>query len=363
MNSKDEEKENKTLLHSQVKVQDSQERISAKDLLAQFAGRRKTSNYDLHPEKIKKIVQGRILFQESLAKYTTLKVGGPAEALVFPTDREDFCRILAYAESEKIPVFMLGGGSNVLVREGGIRGITICLREGLTKVEEIPRPDFAPEDTKDHHLFFQVEAGVSLPRLMRQMSWKGFSGLEGLAGVLGLVGGALAGNAGTRHGQMGDLVVSINTINRAGQRKTFLKDQLAFEYRALKLDRQWIFLDCILRLSKDDPEMTRTKVKKYLDYRQKTQPLNFPNCGSIFKNPFGQKSPSAGELIDRQGLKGVRLRGAKFSEIHANWIINLGNANANDVFQLIQMAKDQIKEAEDIVLEPEIKIVGEYGKD
>lgn len=321
---------------------------AASTLVSGFLKKKKTRDYEIDREAIATMVQGRVLFQEPLARYVTMRVGGPADALIFPKDLPDLKEILAYAEHHKIPVFMLGGGSNLLIRDGGLRGFVICLREGFAEVEALGLQDGA--------VHLRAQAGASLPRLVRQSVQQGQAGLEGLAGVVGTVGGAVVGNSGTRHGTMGDVLVSLTAVNRAGQQKTFAKEKLHFEYRSMDLDRSWYVIEAEIKLHTADPAAVQEKLKTYLDYRQKTQPLSYPNAGSIFKNPKGE---AAGELIERHGLKGVRLRGAKISELHGNWIVNLGDASAQDVLQLIELIQDKINDMEGIVLEPEIRIVGE----
>ena len=306
--------------------------------------RKKQKKVKVDRKKLEKIVQGRVLFQEPLARYTTMRVGGPADALVFPANLSDLLNILQFADQNHLPVFILGGGANLLVRDGGIRGLTVCLRETFKETYEVK-----PEDLEDWHLegfsenhkYFRVGSGFSIPRLVRAMTNQGLSGLEGLAGVVGSIGGALAMNAGTKNGEIGDRVFAIRSINKHGQIKVFKKKDLKFSYRHLDLDRSWYHMEVILELEQQDPQSVNQRMKEYLDYRQETQPLNWPNSGSIFKNPKGE---SAGELLERHGLKGVRVRGAKFSELHANWIVNLGDATAQDIFRLIDLAKDKIKE-------------------
>jgi UDP-N-acetylmuramate dehydrogenase len=208
----------------------------------------------------------------------------------------------------------------------------------------------------EKRVFYRLQAGASLPRFVRNVGSLGYSGLEGLVGVVGSIGGALRMNAGTRHGEMGARVLSIDAINRAGQKRTFLRKKLRFDYRHLDLDKNWILLEAVVYLEKRPAQEVKAKIKEILDYRQKTQPLNLPNAGSIFKNP---KEIAAGKVIEKLGLKGTRLRGAKVSELHGNWVVNLGNATAQDILQLIALIKDRVQEKEDLLLETEIQIFGE----
>jgi len=335
--------------------------------IAHLLQKKKRREFKIDGDRLTRLIEGRVLLNEPLARYTTFKVGGPADALIFPAHGEDFRQVLQYAHAEQIPVFVLGNGSNVLVRQGGIRGIVVCLRECLNECEVLPANsahEFLPEklwkelqnELQEDDILVRVEAGFSVPKLLRQFANEGISGLEGLAGVVGSMGGALAMNAGTRHGVIGDTVLAIKAINRAGEDRVFTRKQLKFHYRHLDLDGAWYFLETVLRLKKVEADEVRSRMKEYLDYRQKTQPLNLPNAGSIFKNPPGE---AAGKLIERNGLKGVRIRGAKVSELHGNWIVNLGDASSQDILQLIHLIKDKIKETEGIQLETEVKIIGE----
>ena len=317
--------------------------------------------------RITQMVSGRVLFDEPLSKYSTLRIGGPADCMVFVQTIEDLKAVLQFADAEKVPVFILGGGSNLLIRDGGIRGFTLCLREGFQEVQPISEPivaddTLAPEQ-KDQARYFRVQSGASTPRLVRAMANQGLGGLEGLSGVLGTVGGAVMGNAGTRHGEIAEAIVSMTAINRHGTVKTFKRQDLKFSYRNLDMDKSWIMVEAEIRLLQKTKEEIMEKVKSILDYRHKTQPLNLPNCGSVFKNPPKTKSSeSAGELIERSGLKGVRLRGAQVSELHGNWIVNLGDATAHDVIELITLIKDKVNEKTGIELETEIKMIGDRVK-
>lgn len=340
--------------------------------ISELFGHKKRSQGNLLSDKklrgrISEMVTGRVLFDEPLSKYSTLRIGGPADCLIFPQSIADLKSILQFADAEKIPVFILGGGSNLLIRDGGIRGITLCLREGFQEMQPISEPLVADEtlapEWKELARYFKVQGGASTPRLVRAMANQGLSGLEGLAGVLGTLGGAVMGNAGTRHGEIADAIVSITAVNRHGTVKTFKRQDLKYSYRNLDLDKSWVLVEAEIRVLQKTKEEVMEKVKTILDYRQKTQPLNLPNCGSVFKNPPKTKSSeSAGELIDRAGLKGVRLRGAQVSELHGNWIVNLGDATAHDVIELITLIKDKVNEKTGIELETEIKIVGERVK-
>lgn len=357
---------------SQNKSEGQKRDFSLSKSISELFGHKKRVQGTLFGDKkirsrLTQMVRGRVMFDEPLSKYSTLRIGGPADCMVFPQTIDDLKSILQFAEAEKIPVFILGGGSNLLIRDGGIRGFTICLREGFQDVQPISEPIVADDtltaEMKDQARYFRVQSGASTPRLVRAMANQGLSGLEGLSGVLGTLGGAIMGNAGTRHGEIAAAVVSITAINRHGTVKTFKRQDLKFTYRNLDLDKSWIMVEAEIRLLQKTKEEVMEKVKSILDYRHKTQPLNLPNCGSVFKNPPKTKSSeTAGELVDRLGLKGVRLRGAQVSELHGNWIVNLGDATAHDVLELITLIKDQVNEKTGIELETEIKIVGERVK-
>lgn len=304
-------------------------------------------------EKLKTLLKGELLFEEPLAKYTSLKIGGPAQILFYPADLEDLSKALHWCKASDLPYFILGNGSNLLIRDGGIKGLVCKLSKGLNQID-------IKEDEKSEDVFIEVEAGYSLAKLVELSKQKGWTGIESLFGVPGSVGGALVMNAGTREGEIGARVEEIQVMNSDGDIRKIPAKRLHFEYRSLKLNRSEILIKAKLKLKKANPEEVAERIQFFQKRRFETQPLDQANVGSIFKNP---PKKFAAELIEELGLKGVRVGGARISEKHSNWIVNEGGATAQDVLALIGLVKDKVKETSDIKLEVEVKVVGEDSRE
>lgn len=300
-------------------------------------------------QQLKESLSQEVLFNEPLSRFTTIRIGGPADMIVFPVTIEEIQAILRIAQENKIPLSMLGWGSNILIRDGGIRGIVVHLGRGFQKIEI--------SDMEGDEVKLQVEAGVNIPMLLDFLVAHGLSGLEFMAGIPATVGGALRMNAGTSDGTIGNTVQNITLISKQGRIKTLECKDLKFSYRSSNLPSGSIIIEARLLLIRSDPRVIKSKIEKYKKYRLETQPLTHPNLGSIFKNP--SKKKFAGQLIEEAGLKGVRIGQARISEKHANFIVNEGKATARDVIALMGLIKDKVKEKLNVRLEAEIEIVGE----
>jgi UDP-N-acetylmuramate dehydrogenase len=298
---------------------------------------------------------GAVLFDEPLARYTTIRVGGPADAIVYPKTIEELSRLALFARHHKLPLFVLGAGSNLLVRDKGIRGIVVSLSQGFgqIRIEEVGA-GFKPAPT----VIVYAEAGVGIPRLVDWTADEGLTGLEPIAGIPGNLGGALAMNAGTPDGEIADAVETVAFIDKDGRLTTWEKEKIRFGYRESHFPKGAVILSARLKLARMASEIVRGRVQKYRAQRVETQPLNVPNLGSVFKNPR-EKKMFAGKLIEEAGLKDVRVGGARISPKHGNFIVNEGGATAKDVLALIGLARDKVKEKFGLLLEPEVKIVGE----
>jgi len=278
-----------------------------------------------------------------MSRHTSMKVGGPADALVVPRDLEDLRRLVLGARREGIPLFLLGG-TNLLVKDGGIRGIVVKLTRFQKVVQEGER--------------FDAESGISFPKLSQLALKASLSGLEFACGIPGTLGGAIVMNAGTREGEIADVLESVAVMDLDGNVKTHPKKELELAYRKSKLP-EGIIVGALLKLKSALPEEIRARMDTSLDHRRKTQPLHLPNAGCIFKNPVGD---SAGRLIDDLQLKGRRVGHAQVSEKHANFIVNRGKAMAADVLALISVIRQRVKQEKGIDLGLEVKIVGEDHK-
>lgn len=286
-------------------------------------------------------IRGEVTFDASLAALTSLGIGGPADALVSPADVHDVCRIVRQAQMARIPVMALGG-TNLLVQDGGIRGIVLSLGH-LAAIER--------EETR---LVF-AEAGVRMPVLLGFAGHHGLSGLEWAAGIPGTVGGAVVMNAGTKLGVMQDCLDAIQMVDPEGRLVTYAAADVAFAYRSVSLP-EGVVVGAWLRLTPASRETIESRTKSYLQYRKQSQPLSQPNAGSVFKNPQGT---TAGRLIEEAGLKGHRVGDAEVSTKHANFIVNLGQARSTDVLRLIETVQQAVFQRTGTMLELEWKVVGE----
>jgi UDP-N-acetylmuramate dehydrogenase len=286
----------------------------------------------------------RIRFGVPMARYTSLRVGGPADALAAPESREDLARLLAVCTTHGIPHQVIGSGFNTLVLDGGLAGVTIQLGK-LRRIEE--RPGGA----------IRAEAGVSHSQITRFCVDRGFAGLEFGAGIPGSVGGWVATNAGIPGREVKDQVREIEVMSPTRRSvRRMERRQLRFVYRALLgLAPGSLILSALFGIALSSPAEVGSEVEQLLARRAKAQPLDVPSCGSVFKNPPGD---FAGRLIEAAGLKGRRIGAAQISPVHANFIANLGGASAAHVLALIQTARTAVQQQTGIRLEPEVRIIG-----
>jgi UDP-N-acetylmuramate dehydrogenase len=294
---------------------------------------------------------GEIRRNEPMSGHTSFAIGGPADIFACPADRDDLRLLLKAVKTRKQPFFILGGGTNLLVRDGGFRGVVISLQHmNSIKIEREYRAiggSFA---------VVYAEAGASLAKLLSFSAEQGLTGLEFAAGIPGSVGGAVSMNAGTAIGEMGDVVESVCLMSPDGDLITRHAAELGFGYRTTAIPEGNLLLEVRVILRRDNAEKIRSRIKELLHTRKQRQPVGFPSAGSIFKNP---QAEAAGRLIEKAGLKGRKIGGAQVSEKHANFIVNTGKASAADVLSLIAIIQENVLEVTGVRLEPEIKIIGE----
>lgn len=288
--------------------------------------------------------KGKVLFSVPMSDYTSYKIGGPADVMAFPQDEGDLKDLLSFAEAKGFPFYVLGGGTNLLVRDGGVRGIVINITEGFKDI-------VWEDETKA-----VVGSGVRLVEVLSECKEKGLSGLEFAAGIPGTLGGAVAMNAGAYGSEMKDIVEGIEVISKKGQKGFIPKSDLGFAYRKADIPKNSVITKVHMRFVKKTPDEVKEKVREYREKRKASAAIPFPNAGSVFKNPEGK---FAGKLIEEAGFKGERSGDAQVSEAHANYIVNLGKARAKDVLTLMALIRDSIYSQKGIVLEPEIKVIGE----
>lgn len=294
---------------------------------------------------LKKMFGKNVAFEQPMERFTTFRVGGKAEVVCFVEDFGALERVLAYAGETGTPYLVVGRGSNLLVRDRGVKGLVIMLRGDLACFER-------RGERRD--LVF-AGAGLHLSELLKACSREGLGGLEFLAGIPGTVGGAVAMNAGAWGKETADVVWDVEMVMPSGERISGPRSTLSFSYRQFTMPEGAVIAKAGFRLIPESPDLVAERERHYLELRKKTQPLEYPSGGSVFKNP---PKDFAGRLIERVGLKGFRIGGAMISGKHANFIVNTGGATAGDVLALMELAKTRVKEETGVDLEPEIRVVG-----
>lgn len=300
--------------------------------------------------RLESISCGEVMFDCSLARYTSYAIGGPADALIIVHNREKIAPLLAFLESEPLSWRVIGKGSNLLVSDAGYRGVVLILGKELSLVDE-------GETRENETVSLHVGAGCSLTKLNHHCCNVGLGGMEFSYGIPGTVGGAVLMNAGAWGKEMADVISDVGVITKSGYEKIRGK-QLNFTYRrwpyfSSSIGRGLI-VDVSFTLKHVDPQVLAKKTKELLQKRKTIQPHNFPNGGSVFKNP---QNDSAGRLIDECGLKGRAVGGAMVSDKHANFIINKDKATAADVLSLMKTIQCEVKKRFDVELEPELHVM------
>jgi UDP-N-acetylmuramate dehydrogenase len=287
---------------------------------------------------------GRLSVGRPLAEFTSFRIGGPADLLITVEDVPELMAAMEAAHRHGVPAFCLGAGTNLLISDRGIRGLVVRLgpQFGVIEINAV-----------------EVLAGAAAPfgLLVETVVEHGLAGLEFGEGIPGTVGGGLVMNAGAFGGEMAKVVKSVHGVTAAGQSRTLARNEVGFAYRRTDLPRGFTITRVDFELVPGEREHLRAKVAELRAKRAARQPLGIPNAGSVFKNPPGN---FAGRLLEGAGLKGTRLGGAAFSEQHANFIVNLGGARAVEVRTLIEIAASKVKETSGILLEPEVRLVGEW---
>lgn len=289
---------------------------------------------------IQQFFRGYIAINEPMSKYTSMRVGGPADYYLEPADKLDLVEIISYFQKNNFPYLMLGRGSNLLFSDEGLRGAAINLEACLSTLR-----------LEGDRVI--VEAGVHMAKFVDFCIQQSLAGVEMLAGIPGSVGGAIVMNAGAHGGEISNHVVEVEIL-RNGETQTVKKEDAQFAYRQSGFTRD-IVLSASFRLPKGDKEGLVARRREMILKRNVTQPLSLPNSGSMFKNPPGNH---AAKLIEQAGLKGKRVGNAQISEKHANFIVNLGGAKASDILTLVDLARRTVYQNAGVLLELEVKFVG-----
>jgi len=286
-------------------------------------------------------LRGRLLANQSLAEVTWFRVGGPAQVLFTPADEEDLAYFLSSVPDH--PVTVIGLGSNLIVRDGGVPGIVIRMARGFTDV-------VVQDETK-------IRAGVAVPdvKVARAAADASLAGLAFYRGVPGAIGGALRMNAGAYGGETKDVLIRANAVSRSGEMVTFSNADMGYSYRHCSVPEEYIFTQALYQAKRGNREEIAAEMENITERREATQPIKSRTGGSTFKNPEGHK---AWQLIDAAGCRGLVVGDAQVSELHCNFLINRGNATASDVEGLGEEVRRRVKEKSGVQLEWEIKRIG-----
>lgn len=282
---------------------------------------------------------------EPMRKHTTFRIGGNADTFVRPESKEQIAEILRLCRKQDVPYFILGNGSNLLVGDRGFRGVVINIMDNMN-------------DIKVDGGIIKAQAGAMLIKVSRAARDNSLTGLEFASGIPGTIGGAIYMNAGAYGGEMKDVVTQVTAMDAEGEIYTFGTDELEFSYRhSVIQQRDLIVLDVTMKLAAGDQKIIDDRMSELAVARRTKQPLEYPSAGSTFKRPEGY---FAGKLIMDAGLRGYRVGDAQVSEKHCGFVVNRGNATADDVIKLIDDVKAKVSEEYDVVLEPEVRMIGEF---
>lgn len=284
-----------------------------------------------------------VRLQEPMAGHTTFRIGGPADCFVQIASKEQLIQIQKYLMQVEVPFFILGNGSNLLVSDKGYHGIILQIGPKMNKIE-------VEGDV------ITAQAGASMSQVARAALEHGLTGLEFASGIPGTIGGGVVMNAGAYDGELSGVVTQVNVVNSAGECMELENDTMEFGYRTSTIkNNPFTVTEVILKLEKGDREQIRAKMEDLAVRRREKQPLEYPSAGSTFKRPKGY---FAGKLIMDAGLRGFRIGGARVSEKHCGFVVNIGNATAEDVRDVINEVQERVKERFNVELQPEILFLG-----
>lgn len=284
------------------------------------------------------VPEENIHMQENMAEHTTFRVGGPADCMIEIENEEQLRKVQRYLYLIEMPFFVLGNGSNTLVRDVGYRGIVLLIGQKMSDIR-----------VKDDCIIAQ--AGALLAKVARTALEHGLTGLEFAAGIPGTVGGAVVMNAGAYDGEISQVVTEVTALNREGELLTLNNETMEFGYRYSTIRHQpFIVTQVVFHLKRGDKELIRSRMEELAEKRREKQPLEYPSAGSTFKRPEGHY---AGELIMNAGMRGFQIGGARVSDKHCGFVVNMGNATAADILDVIGEVQDRVRERFDVELEME----------
>lgn len=286
----------------------------------------------------------RLVEMEPMAKHTTLKIGGPADVLALPESREELAILLREAKAANCPITVVGNGSNLLVQDGGIRGLVIKIGPQMGKI--------AVQDTLLH-----AQGGALLSSVSRKAAQNGLKGLAFAGGIPGTIGGGTYMNAGAYGGEMCQVITKVEGLDQLGRLITYTNEEMAFGYRKSRAQQEILYItDVFMQLQPGNSEEILKEMSELNARRRDKQPITLPSAGSTFKRPEGHY---AGTLIEECGLKGMRVGGASVSEKHAGFLVNDQGATAAEFLSLIALVQSTVKEKTGVVLTPEVRIIGQ----
>ena len=312
-----------------------------------------------------KIDKEKILYNEPMKKYTTFKVGGPAECLIKISSKKDLKEILKFANENNIQITVLGNGSNVLVQDKGIKGITLIIKIEKIEIENQAenlnnnKGKNKEENSGNNNTKVKIKlgAGEKIAKVGIKFSKEGLTGFEEISGIPGTIGGAVRMNAGAHGREMKDVIKTVKCLDYYGNEKTFTNEEMNFGYRTSILKTEKYIVTVVeIELDKGNSEEIKEKMDMYKEKRKNSQPLEYPSAGSTFKR--GEDFITA-KLIDEAGLKGTKVGDAEVSRKHGGFIINKGNATASDILELVQIIKNKIYEKYQKKIELEVEVLGE----
>ena len=285
-----------------------------------------------------------LLLDEPMSRHTSFRIGGPADIMALPSTEAELISLLQRAAEHQIPVTLVGNGSNLLVRDKGIRGLVIKLGNMLNQIQVEGRT-------------MTFGSGVSLALASKRAAENNFTGMEFAVGIPGSIGGAVYMNAGAYDGDMSKVVTSVRTVDATGQVRLLPAEEMDFGYRHTALQGSGLIVTAVtVTLEQGDSSAIQAKMEDFSQRRSSKQPLELPSAGSMFKRPPGY---FAGTLIEQTGLKGYTVGGAQVSKKHAGFVVNIGGATAQDVLQLIQDVQEKVQAAHGVLLQPEVLVIGE----
>lgn len=289
------------------------------------------------------VPEENIRLQEPMADHTTFRIGGPAWCFVQPENRDQLIQVERYLGKVEVPFFILGNGSNLLVSDKGYQGIVLQIGQKMSKIEVA--------DT-----VITAQAGASMAQVSRAALEHGLTGLEFASGIPGTIGGGVVMNAGAYGGELSQVVTQVNVVNSEGEYMELESDSMEFGYRTSTIrNNHFTVTDVIMRLEKGDKEQIRARMEELSAKRREKQPLEYPSAGSTFKRPPGH---FAGKLIMDAGMRGFSVGGARVSDKHCGFVVNMGNATAEDVRDVICEVQERVKDRFNVDLEPEILFLG-----